>query len=57
MDILRGLQTPSNDIRKAVLDLVMGLVTSQTVGGVLSVIKKEIIRAAGGTDSSDNEYR
>jgi len=56
MDILRTLSSPSIDIRRKTLELVLDLVSSTNVEGVMQLLKKEIIKTEGTPDKQDT-YR
>ncbi|CAG9315869.1 unnamed protein product [Blepharisma stoltei] len=43
VDLLRSLSSPSNDIRKKCLDLVLGLLSSRNVEEIVRILKKELL--------------
>ena len=56
MDILRALASANLDIRKKTLDIILDLVTPGTIGEVMQVLKKEVVKTAEDGDKSA-EYR
>jgi coatomer subunit beta len=57
MDIVRGLSSPNIDIRKKVLDLIMDLVSPNTIDEVIAVLKKEIVKTHNAEAEKSPEYR
>ena len=57
MDIVRGLSSPNIDIRKKVLDLILALVSPNTIEEVISVLKKEIVKTHSADGEKSPEYR
>ncbi|XP_044978546.1 coatomer subunit beta-1-like [Hordeum vulgare subsp. vulgare] len=56
MDILGELASPDLDIKKKVLDLVLGLLTPQNVGDVVFSLKEEVYKLMGSLLEFANEY-
>lgn len=58
MDILRSLSSANMDIRKKTLDITLELLVPNTVGDVMQVLKKEVVKT-GGEEGGDKitEYR
>nr|Q9U4N3.2 RecName: Full=Coatomer subunit beta; AltName: Full=Beta-coat protein; Short=Beta-COP [Toxoplasma gondii]AAF02542.2 beta coatomer [Toxoplasma gondii] len=46
IDLLRGLQTPSLEVRRKILDLVLQIVGKNSVEQLLNVLKRELLRTA-----------
>src|SRR5690606_22089429 len=44
MDLLRGLASPSMDIKKKVLQITLDLISVQNVDSVLTTLKKELLK-------------
>lgn len=57
LDIARALQSPSSTIRNATLSLVLDLVAPSTVRSVVSLFKKELIRASSERFEEGGAYR
>ncbi|CAG9313965.1 unnamed protein product [Blepharisma stoltei] len=47
VDLLRSLSSPSNDIRKKCLDLVLELLSSRNVEEIVRILKKELLNVQG----------
>ncbi|PHJ17662.1 beta [Cystoisospora suis] len=46
LDLLRGLQTPSLEVRRKTLHLVLQVVDTSTIDHLLTVLKKELLRTS-----------
>ncbi|XP_058788697.1 coatomer subunit beta [Phymastichus coffea] len=57
MDILRVLGSPALEVRTKTLALAMDLVTTRTIDEMVQLLKKEIIRTAGGEQEDAAKYR
>ncbi|XP_015605561.1 coatomer subunit beta [Cephus cinctus] len=57
MDILRVLGSPALEVRTKTLALSMDLVTSRTIEEMVQLLKKEILRTAGGEHEDAGRYR
>jgi coatomer subunit beta len=61
MDILRAVASPSVDIRRKTLDIVLDLINSRNIDEVVSALKKEIIKSQNDTGlgggEKNSEYR
>ncbi|XP_014207629.1 coatomer subunit beta [Copidosoma floridanum] len=57
MDILRVLGSPALEVRTKTLALAMDLVTLKTIEEMVQLLKKEIIRTAGGEQEDAGKYR
>eukprot|EP01112_Ceratiomyxa_fruticulosa_P016820 TRINITY_DN5132_c0_g1_i1.p1 TRINITY_DN5132_c0_g1~~TRINITY_DN5132_c0_g1_i1.p1 ORF type:complete len:963 (-),score=223.46 TRINITY_DN5132_c0_g1_i1:118-3006(-) len=57
MDILRALASPSLDIRKKTLDIVLDLVSTKNIDEVMLVFKKEINKTQAKEYEKAGEYR
>ena len=61
MDILRAVASPSVDIRRKTLDIVLDLINSRNIEEVVTALKKEIIKSQSdtglGASEKNAEYR
>ncbi|CAD6208057.1 GSCOCG00010331001-RA-CDS [Cotesia congregata] len=57
MDILRVLGSPALEVRTKTLALAIDLVTTRTIEEMVQLLKKEIIRTAGGEHEDAGKYR
>jgi len=55
MDILRAVASPSVDIRRKTLDIVLDLINSRNIEEVVTALKKEIIKSQNDTGLGANE--
>ncbi|XP_018405353.1 PREDICTED: coatomer subunit beta [Cyphomyrmex costatus] len=57
MDILRVLGSPALEVRTKTLALAMDLVTTRTIEEMVQLLKKEVLRTAGGEHEDAGRYR
>ncbi|KAI4487989.1 hypothetical protein M0804_004837 [Polistes exclamans] len=57
MDVLRVLGSPALEVRTKTLALAMDLVTNRTVEEMVQLLKKEVLRTAGGEHEDAGRYR
>ncbi|XP_036148869.1 coatomer subunit beta [Monomorium pharaonis] len=57
MDILRVLGSPALEVRTKTLALAMDLVTTRTIEEMVQLLKKEVLRTAGGEHEDAGKYR
>ena len=57
MDILRVLVSPALEVRTKTLALAMDLVTTRTIEEMVQLLKKEVMRTAGGEHEDAGKYR
>ncbi|XP_010451794.1 PREDICTED: coatomer subunit beta-1 [Camelina sativa] len=57
MDVLRALSSPSLDIRKKTLDIVLELITHRNVNEVVQTLKKEVVKTQSGELEKNGDYR
>ncbi|XP_008549424.1 coatomer subunit beta [Microplitis demolitor] len=57
MDILRVLGSPALEVRTKTLALAIDLVTTRTIEEMVQLLKKEVIRTAGGEHEDAGKYR
>lgn len=57
MDVLRVLGSPALEVRTKTLALAMDLVTSRTIEEMVQLLKKEVLRTAGGEHEDAGKYR
>ncbi|XP_012280033.1 coatomer subunit beta [Orussus abietinus] len=57
MDILRVLGSPALEVRTKALALAMDLVTTRTIEEMVQLLKKEVLRTAGGEHEDAGRYR
>lgn len=57
MDVLRALATSNLDIRRKTLDITLDLVTSSTIGEIMLVLKKEVVKTATEDGEKSADYR
>ncbi|XP_076249513.1 coatomer subunit beta [Calliopsis andreniformis] len=57
MDVLRVLGSPALEVRTKTLALAMDLVTSRTIEEMVQLLKKEVLRTAGGEHEDAGRYR
>ncbi|XP_010483206.1 PREDICTED: coatomer subunit beta-1 [Camelina sativa] len=57
MDVLRALSSPSLDIRKKTLDIVLELITYRNVNEVVQTLKKEVVKTQSGELEKNGDYR
>lgn len=57
MDVLRVLGSPALEVRTKTLALAMDLVTTRTVEEMVQLLKKEVLRTAGGEHEDAGRYR
>ncbi|KAG7187989.1 hypothetical protein KM043_013945 [Ampulex compressa] len=57
MDVLRALSSPALEVRTKTLALAMDLVTSRTIEEMVQLLKKEVLRTAGGEHEDAGRYR
>lgn len=57
MDVLRVLGSPALEVRTKTLALAMDLVTTRTIEEMVQLLKKEVVRSAGGEHEDAGRYR
>lgn len=57
MDVLRVLGSPALEVRTKTLALAMDLVTNRTIEEMVQLLKKEVLRTAGGEHEDAGRYR
>lgn len=57
MDVLRVLGSPALEVRTKTLALAMDLVTTRTIEEMVQLLKKEVLRTAGGEHEDAGRYR
>ncbi|XP_063978912.1 coatomer subunit beta [Diachasmimorpha longicaudata] len=57
MDVLRVLGSPALEVRTKTLALAIDLVTTRTIEEMVQLLKKEILRTAGGEHEDAGKYR
>ncbi|XP_043266629.1 coatomer subunit beta [Venturia canescens] len=57
MDVLRVLGSPALEVRTKTLALAMDLVTTRTIEEMVQLLKKEVMRSAGGEHEDAGRYR
>lgn len=57
MDVLRVLVSPALEVRTKTLALAIDLVTTRTIEEMVQLLKKEVIRTAGGEHEDAGKYR
>ncbi|KAK0163323.1 hypothetical protein PV327_007018 [Microctonus hyperodae] len=57
MDVLRVLGSPALEVRTKTLALAIDLVTTRTIDEMIQLLKKEVIRTAGGENDDAGKYR
>jgi coatomer subunit beta len=56
IDILRVIQTPSNEIRKKVINLTLDLLSPRNINDVVRVLKKEIVQLQSSKIDEDYQH-
>lgn len=57
MDVLRALSSPNIDIRRKTLDIILELITPQSVNEVVLTLKKEVVKTQSGELEKNAEFR
>ncbi|CAK9823716.1 Coatomer subunit beta [Anthophora retusa] len=57
MDVLRVLGSPALEVRTKTLALAMDLVTNRTIEEMVQLLRKEVLRTAGGEHEDAGRYR
>ena len=57
MDVLRALSSPSLDIRRKTIDIVLDLITPKNVDEVVLMLKKEVMKTQSVEIEKNGEYR
>lgn len=57
LDVLRGLSSPNNDVRKKIMRMTLPIVTTRNIYDVITLLKKELAKTQSSTLEGRDEYR